>query len=100
MTPSPTFEWICAELEGKSSLSTLEARGTVRLALKQAGLEAQSVTPEQMKVVLERVMPGELESRGVDDADTICQSLIPGLSGLRAGAELETPEDVFRRLSG
>ena len=49
MPDSAAFEWTCNELEERCSLDRLEARGTVRLALKQAGLEARSVTPEQMK---------------------------------------------------
>ncbi len=100
MNHSEAFEWTCAELESKSLLNTLEVRGTVRLALKQAGLEPRHVTPEQMRVVLERIMPGELESRAVTDAESVCLSLVPGLSCLAAGTEVETPEDVFKRLSG
>ena len=38
-----TFDWVCAQLEERSSLDRLEARGTVRLALKQAGLEPRHV---------------------------------------------------------
>ena len=66
MADSATFEWVCNELEQRTSLDRLEARGTVRLSLKQAGLEPGTVTTEQMKVVLEKVLPSELDSRGVD----------------------------------
>ena len=99
---TPTFDWVCGELEQRTSLDRLEARGTVRIALKQAGLDPQSLTPDQMKVVLEKVMPGELAARGVADADRVCQAMAREVSGIDAGSggEGETPEAVFRRLAG
>lgn len=102
MADSPTFDWICSELERRSDLDRLEARGTVRLALKEAGLQARSVTPDQMKVVLERMLPTELATRGVEDAEQLCTTLLPDLQSLASeldGAP-EAPEDVFRRLGG
>ncbi len=102
MAASGAFEWACAELESASSLSKLESRGTLRLALKEAGLEASRVTPQQLSVVTERILPGELRSRGVGNADAICSALISGLRDLpilEAEDAQETPEDVFRRLS-
>ena len=99
MASSRAFEWACAELESSSSFDALEARGTVRLALKQAGLEANHVTPEQMAVVTERVLPGELRSRGLEDADEICGALASGLKRLEVGAAPDSPEEVFKRLS-
>lgn len=102
MADSRAFEWTCAELESTSFLNKLEARGTVRLALKEAGLQANHVTPAQMSVMTERILPGELRNRGVKDADEICRALAAGLRALPVrggeGAQ-ETPEDVFRRLS-
>ena len=102
MADSRAFEWTCTELESVSSFNKLEARGTIRLALKEAGLEAGRVTPAQMSVVTERILPGELRNRGVEDAEGICGALTSGLSGLpalEAENTQETPEDVFRRLS-
>jgi hypothetical protein len=99
---SPTFDWICSELERRTDLDRLEARGTIRLALKGAGLEARSLIPEQMQVVLERLLPGELTTRGVEDAESLCAALLPDLQALAsdAGGGPEAPEDVFRRLGG
>ena len=56
-------------------MNRLEARGTVRLALRQAGLDVTAVTGEQMSVVLAKVMPAELAARGVDDVGGICAAL-------------------------
>ncbi len=51
--PTP-FEWLCARLAERTELTLLEARGTVRLALKSSGLNAHSVQAAQLAVVLER----------------------------------------------
>jgi hypothetical protein len=101
MADAPAFDWVCAELERRTSLDRLEARGTVRLALKQAGLDARTIAPEQMRVVLERLMPRELAVRGIEDGDAICSALTSGVAAVAATASApESPEDVFRRLAG
>jgi hypothetical protein len=101
MADAPAFDWVCSELERRTSLDRLEARGTVRLALKQAGLDSRSLSPDQMRVVLEKVMPKELASRGVQDAEGVCRALASGVSGVASAAGgAESPEDVFRRLAG
>ncbi len=100
MADSPAFDFVCGKLEELTELDRLAARGTVRLALKQAGLEARSVTPDQMKVVVERALPAELESRGVEGCDALCATLAAGVARIEVGAEPETPDAVFRRLGG
>jgi hypothetical protein len=94
------FAHVSEMLESRTRLSRLEARGTVRLALKDAGLDSSSVTASQMSVVVERVLPGELRSRDVGDADSICRDLVRSLASLPGGEAAETPESVFRRLAG
>ena len=101
MAGATAFDWICGELERLTSLDTLEARGTVRLALKEAGLEARSVSPEQLSVVVSRILADELRVRGIDDADEVCESLIIGLKGQQpVSSSDESPEEVFKRLGG
>jgi hypothetical protein len=98
---SAAFDFVCEQLQNETSLDRLEARGTVRLALKQAGLEARSVTPDQMKVVVEKVLPAELDSRGIENGAGVCQKVGTGLAGVDAGsAGGEAPDEVFRRLGG
>jgi hypothetical protein len=99
MAESQAFDFVCDQLEQGTQLDRLAARGTVRLALKQAGLEASSVTPDQMGVVVERVLPAELSSRGIE-ADAVCAAIRRGLGGLRGGPAMETPDAVFKRLGG
>jgi hypothetical protein len=94
------FDHACETLESRSTLSRLEARGTVRLALKQAGLEAGSVTARQMSVVVDRILPGELLARGIGEADAICRELGRSLATLPSDGTAETPESVFGRLGG
>ena len=100
MADSPAFDFVCSQLEERTELDRLAVRGTVRLGLKQAGLEARTVTAEQMKVVLERVLPAELAARGIPSGEGICAELQVGLRGIERGSEPETPDAVFRRLGG
>ncbi len=96
------FDLVADELEQRTDLAKLEARGTVRLALREAGLDARAVTPDQMKVTLERVLPKEMNTRGVENAEQICQASLDAVSGSSAGAaapDSESPEAIFRRLA-
>jgi hypothetical protein len=96
------FEFVAEELRKRSDLEDLEARGTVRLALKSSGLTAREVTQEQMIVVINQVLPRELKLRGIEDPEGVCGELSQAVKGFEsevtesAGA---SPEDVFRRLS-
>jgi hypothetical protein len=96
------FELAAKELERRTDLSKLEARGTVRLSLKEAGLDAQTVTAEQMIVMLQKVMPEEMRSRGVEHPEQICEAIVKAIKSSRpagSGPEAESPEAVFRRLA-
>ena len=100
MADSTAFDLACATLEELTQLSRLEARGTVRIALKQAGLDPASVRAGELGVVARKVLPKELESRGVADAESICERLCGKLSQIQDSAGTETPEAVFARLGG
>ena len=103
MAGSQAFEWLCEALEAHSSLERLEARGTVRIALKEAGLEARTVTPSELCVVVQRILPRELRQRGVTGETSLCERFAAGLRSLDAGparAASDTPDAIFRRLGG
>jgi hypothetical protein len=100
MADSTSFEFACNELERATSLDRLEARGTVRLALKATGLEAHSVTPSQMATVMTRVLPKELASRGIENGESTCATIATGLANLPDEVASDTPEAVFQRLGG
>ena len=100
MADAEAFDFVCDQLEQGTSLDRLAARGTVRIALKQAGLEARTVTPDQMTVVVDKVLPAELSNRGIGDADALCGTIKQGLGALDAGGGGDTPDAVFKRLGG
>lgn len=101
MADAAAFQRVCSELESATALSTLEARGTVRLALKQAGFDSKSVNPQQMSVVVRKLLPGELSLRGIEAGEDLCDRIATALGRYDdAAAGVESPEDVFRRLGG
>ena len=100
MADSAVFDLVSDELQQRSSLSRLEARGTVRLALKEAGLDPAKVTVQQMTVVLRKVLPGELKNRRVSDPAALCEAVAERLSNLALDPEVsQTPEAIFARLA-
>lgn len=98
MADSPSFELACEVLERDSTLDRLEARGTMRLTLKAAGLNPQDVTPDQMGVVVDSLLPAELRSRGIENGEGVCAALRQRLAGVEATRAADTPEAVFARL--
>jgi len=100
MAESAAFEAACACLEQSGALDRLAARGTVRIALKQAGLEPKAVTPSQLGVVLEKLLPAELASRGVASPEELCVRIRKALEGVDGGARADSPEAIFARLAG
>ena len=100
---SKLFDFVADAVEQKTELAKLEARGTLRLALKESGFDADSITAHDMSVVLKRVMPKELTSRGIDDAESICESLSTSLREFKEAVEEQgssSPESIFARLAG
>jgi hypothetical protein len=98
MADSPVFERVCEVIEQSTDLDRLESRGTVRLSLKQAGLEARNVTASQMSVILEKVLPTELATHGVTDIEDLLDRAGSALSGLDLETDHSSPEAVFERL--
>ena len=96
------FDFAAERLEHHTSLDHVEARGTLRIALKIAGLTAKSVTAGQLCVVFEKVMPAELEKRGMSNTTSVCSAVIddfvnsPALPDM---ASSTTADDVFARLA-
>lgn len=100
MADAEAFDLVCNQIEARTSLDRLAARGTVRIALKQAGLDSRSVTPEQMAVVTEKVLADELASRGIAGSAALCGEIAAKARRLAGGTSSETPDAVFRRLGG
>ena len=91
------FDQVAERLEAATSFSRLEARGTLRLALKDAGLAPDDVNAAQMIVVLMRVLPGKLDACGVADPESVARLIAQGVSE-PDGSSRERPEDQLRRL--
>lgn len=96
---SSAFEFVCSELERLSQMTRLEARGTVRLALRDAGFAAGEVRPQEMLVVLMKLMPKELASRGIGAGEEICREISTGIVRLKDERSAATPEAIFSRLA-
>jgi hypothetical protein len=94
MADSAVFDFTADGLVAATSLDKLAARGTLRLALKAAGLDPGAVTTRQMLVVLKSVLPGELRKRGVEDAEAVCQRAAEALA--RAGLSSEAADGADR----
>ena len=96
------FDSAAKQLEQNTDLDRLEARGTLRIALKQAGLDPNTLTLHELGVVFEKVMPSELEMRGVGDAAEICGALIRNLNVNASPTEATSSsiDDIFSRLGG
>jgi hypothetical protein len=97
------FDFAAERLEHRTAFNRLEARGTLRIALKVAGLDAGSVTADQLCVAFEKVMPAQLKKRGVKEAEEVCGAVIDDLANAPAPAD-EAPttdlDEVFGRLGG
>ena len=97
------FDLAAERLEHHTDFDRLESRGTLRLALKSAGLEPKSLDVAQLRVVFERVMPGELETRGVNEAPAICSAIMDEVTSSPLPADAGASSDldgIFRRLGG
>jgi hypothetical protein len=101
MADSPVFEWACDTLERRSGLTRIQARGTMRIVVGQAGLDSKSLRVSQLHVVATRLLPKELRARGLEDVDMICEDLAQCPMSVEHREEAgvpSDPEEVFKRL--
>lgn len=99
MSHSPVFEWLSEELARRSSLTLMQSRGTVRIALQSAGLESRTLKKEPALVVVERILPRELTARGVANAPTVCMEIAAALRSMTfTSTGPESPDAAFARL--
>jgi hypothetical protein len=101
---SGLFDIACDALEQHSRLDRLEARGTLRLALKAGGIDVKKLTPGELGAVFESLLPLELTTRGVENAAEVCAAVMATVKASSAvfetGNDSEDAFDVFRRLGG
>jgi len=96
------FSFVAERLEECTSLGRLESRGTLRIALKDSGVDPKLVTRREFCVVLENVAPRELESRGVAQAPAVCAALIEKIQSEPADRweAAHSVDAIFDRLAG
>ena len=95
------FDLAAEKLERTTNMDRLAARGTLRIALKEAGLDAHKLTLPQLRAVFERLMPKELDARGVSDAVATCEAAMDEIARSADAIDIASsasPDDVFKRL--
>jgi hypothetical protein len=95
------FDLAAENLERTTDMDRLAARGTLRIALKEAGLDAHKLTLPQLRAVFERLMPKELDARGVSDAAATCEAAMDEIARSADAIDIASsasPDDVFKRL--
>src|SRR5258706_2126618 len=98
MASSAAFEAVQSELERYAAMDRWSARGAIQLALMDAGLEASNVTSAQMKIVVDRLLPKQLQSQKVGDVSNVCARIRSALDLLGDDGKTEPPDQVFQRL--
>lgn len=92
------FDRVAEMLEEHTSFNRLEARGTLRIALKDSGFDAKSVAPDQLAVVIEKLLPLHLRDRGIEDPERVCRLLVDSISNEPSVDAADSPEAIFARL--
>ena len=95
------FDLAAENLERTTDMDRLAARGTLRLALKEAGLDAHKLTLPQLRAVFERLIPKELDARGVSDAAATSEAAMNEIARSADAIDIASsasPDDVFKRL--
>jgi hypothetical protein len=96
---SPVFEWIADKIAATAGWSSLVARGTVRLALKEMGLDPRTVGKKEMATALRTSLGRLLEAHKVPDSAGLCDRLEREIWSVQLASPAESPEAVFKRLA-
>ncbi|HVP27888.1 MAG TPA: hypothetical protein VMW35_01830 [Myxococcota bacterium] len=98
---SEAYDEFCRQIEVCASLTDLQAMGTARILVKEAGLDAKTATAAQLAVVASKLLPRQLEFLGVKRGDGVAAKIGAALSAAAPAAGAKSaPEAVFRRLGG
>lgn len=98
---SQAYDEFCRQIETCAALTDLQAMGTARILVKEAGLDAKTATPSQLAVVASKLLPRQLEFLGVTDGAGVAARVNAALASLAPAVGAATaPEAVFRRIGG
>jgi len=92
---SDVFEKTGEFLERHSGFNKIQSRGTIRLLLKDAGLNPRTIEKDDMMGVLETKLGEELEKRGVADFGDIVQRVADDVQN---AAFAESAYDIFSKI--
>jgi hypothetical protein len=95
---SDLFTSVADRLIQLSELGRLEARGTIRIAFKKAGVDVRNFGLDDLEAVLTKIMPRELEKRGCSDAGSICDAIMKSLKGDVPKTAVRSKDEIMRRL--
>jgi hypothetical protein len=95
---SLAFTVACEVVERLSGLTSVQARGSVRLALREAGLFDSQVTSSQLSVVARGMLVRELRAGGVADAEAVCEQVRARIAAVPDVTSDDSPDAVFARL--
>ncbi len=104
MSDIPLFDLVAQEIENRCQLTTIQVRGTLRIAIKDAGLDPKLITTRQMTVILNKVLGQHLIRRGIEaeQSKQICATIVSTITEADlpdpTGIE-RLPESLFERLN-
>lgn len=99
MSPTEVFDWLGDRIGQRASLSRTEARGLLRVALRDVGLQPEGLTVKQAQLLLAHGLEPALTRVKVPKPQEVCLALRTDLEGARfAAAPTEDAADVFGRL--
>jgi len=100
MASSAVFEWACELLERESGMTRIQARGTMRLVLSDAGLDVSTLTAGQLRVVASKLLAPALKARAILDPERISErmTIVPPDLEAAPASQRESPESIFKRL--
>ncbi|HTF35892.1 MAG TPA: hypothetical protein VK714_19585 [Myxococcota bacterium] len=99
MADSAVFDFVSEELERTTNLDRMEARGTLRLLLKQALFDSKTLNVSQMQMVIDRLLAAHLCRCGVENPESVCEGLTRNLKAKGFGPSVaESPDEIFGRM--
>jgi hypothetical protein len=99
MADSAVFDFVSEQLERTTNLDRMEARGTLRVVLKQAFFDSKTLNVSQMQMVIDRLLAAHLCRSGVENPESVCQELARNLKAKGFGPSVaESPDEIFGRL--
>ena len=98
MADSETFTSAARVIEDNTHLNAMQARGLVRLLLKETGLDARSFTPQQMTQLGRTMLEGALAKNGIADTRSVVEKWLLRAGGLQAPTLTDSVEEVFARM--